>query len=668
MAFHILGKRKWDLFLQTVFAVGLICALIMVVNRYKAESVNRTVEIIISDWSIEKLAEITQTKADEILNRMGKAGATTLAVDELSILQAAQAGYLSIIRPLELGHVRMSSGALDYLIQNCGLFPVTSRDAVTSGPIYLTWDEDSLPGWFKAALDSSIESLAEPVCFYDHQAIYRLVTPDKNLATTEDLLTQGLGYPIDKINSAQEKGFNIAYRPIGLLRLSPDHIGSLLPKEDRSGLIVFSGKQVPGYPDLINIWKEELSGEGYKLAWTEFSSQAGVKELFSDRVNLIRLHSISEEELLKMDVPTATTRLVRAVKERGVRVVYLNLFLATESMDSDTDLLSYNYDYVADVADGIRKAGYQLGQALVLPPLTQTAFILLMMFLTVMVSVIWLGRVFVRMDMWAEVALFVPWAVISCLQAMNRDTVFLQLCGLITAIALPSLAVLKVLTYKRSFADFRNILKSFLIATIISLSGALLVVGLLAQNRFQIGISQFLGVKAMHILPPIIVFLGLIWEKPVKFSDLWTKVAGILQEEVRLKWVMLAAIFGVLGGFMVLRTGNNQLAVWNMELKIREFLETVLSVRPRTKEFLIGHPVMWLALSKVGGSDKYLRAILGAVGVIGQLSLVNTFAHIHSPLSLCFGRTILGMVLGILLGLVLWLVFCRSGIKRGSQV
>ena len=53
-----------------------------------------------------------------------------------------------------------------------------------------------------------------------------------------------------------------------------------------------------------------------------------------------------------------------------------------------------------------------------------------------------------------------------------------------------------------------------------------------------------------------------------------------------------------------------------------------MGVRPRTKEFLIGYPMM-LILLYFGYSFKMYPVLL--MGLIGQISLINTYAHIHTP-------------------------------------
>ena len=85
---------------------------------------------------------------------------------------------------------------------------------------------------------------------------------------------------------------------------------------------------------------------------------------------------------------------------------------------------------------------------------------------------------------------------------------------------------------------------------------------------------------------------------------------------------------------------------------MRNFLNDVMGVRPRSKEFLIGYPLT-LLLFWLGASKR--NWILTIPAVIGQVSLVNTYAHIHTALLMSLQRSFNGLVLGIVLGVLLLL-------------
>lgn len=83
---------------------------------------------------------------------------------------------------------------------------------------------------------------------------------------------------------------------------------------------------------------------------------------------------------------------------------------------------------------------------------------------------------------------------------------------------------------------------------------------------------------------------------------------------------------------------------------MRNFLNDVMGVRPRSKEFLIGYPFT-LLLFWLGASRR--NWILTIPAIIGQVSLVNTYAHIHTALLISLHRSLNGLVLGLAMGLLL---------------
>jgi peptidoglycan/LPS O-acetylase OafA/YrhL len=71
---------------------------------------------------------------------------------------------------------------------------------------------------------------------------------------------------------------------------------------------------------------------------------------------------------------------------------------------------------------------------------------------------------------------------------------------------------------------------------------------------------------------------------------------------------------------------------------------------------LIGHPLLILALARMAGGRNTGRWLLLGLGVIGQISIVNTFTHLHTPLAVSIERTLQGLWAGALMGALLYLV------------
>ena len=94
------------------------------------------------------------------------------------------------------------------------------------------------------------------------------------------------------------------------------------------------------------------------------------------------------------------------------------------------------------------------------------------------------------------------------------------------------------------------------------------------------------------------------------------------------------------------------------EEHLRAGLEAILYVRPRTKEFLIGYPCLFLALvyidHKISRNWAWFFMI---IGVVAPVSLVNSFCHIHTPLNISLYRSCLGIVLGFAFGAAYYLLY-----------
>jgi hypothetical protein len=138
------------------------------------------------------------------------------------------------------------------------------------------------------------------------------------------------------------------------------------------------------------------------------------------------------------------------------------------------------------------------------------------------------------------------------------------------------------------------------------------------------------------------------------------RLKNILTSNIRVLWLVLVGVALAAGFYYLSRTGNaGQASV--LEKIFRSFLENTLGIRPRTKEFLLAHPLFLLGAYL---SVRYKNAVyLLLFGVIGQLSIVDTFAHLHTPIVISGIRIVYGLLFGTLFGLIfigVWEILTRS--------
>jgi len=192
----------------------------------------------------------------------------------------------------------------------------------------------------------------------------------------------------------------------------------------------------------------------------------------------------------------------------------------------------------------------------------------------------------------------------------------------------------------------------------------------------MLSLDKFIGVKAAHAIP---IVLGAVvcwrylagWEQLEDQSGhgVPASIGELLMAPLRI-WHVLALAVVALGGLVyILRTGNFYLSlpIPQFDKRMRRFLENLLVFRPRTKEFLIGHPALLFAATLALSGYFRLSLPLVLVGCIGQISMVNTFSHIHTPIMATLQRTFYGLILGGIIGIVISAVFTYFSRKTGSH-
>jgi hypothetical protein len=414
------------------------------------------------------------------------------------------------------------------------------------------------------------------------------------------------------------------------------------------------GEQVLGRRDALDVFIDTIKAMGMWYASPEFAKIGGDENVVEKEPGLvIRLHSAQGQELDKMTLPEGVDRYARAARERNQRL----LLLRPVSNAAEKPLDDFG-DFFQQVKEETERQGGVIGT----PHPFEEPAIPAALFVAIAVSVIpvaiWTAAAFIPTRWWLLVlGLFLLALAAACFKPVGRPFM-----AFISAMVFPTAAFL--------ILDGRNLrwwLWEYVVVSAISLTGGLSVAGLLNSLSYYIHAQQFLGVKVAHFAP--ILAIG------AYFFYRFGLVKTSLRSPINWGKALLALV--VLGalGFMIARTGNdNPAGVSGAELKLRALLDVILFVRPRTKEFLIGHPFLILGIGMLislrRDEPKYQNVkgwitLFVMLGAIGQTSIVNTMCHIHTPLSLSLARIGVGMVAGGILGAVLWGVAKRLRPREG---
>jgi hypothetical protein len=409
--------------------------------------------------------------------------------------------------------------------------------------------------------------------------------------------------------------------------------------------LLFNDKEIPGYPQknrtVADLLKDDKGNTVVPVATIEFSDQKGLNQLgVLLNKDVIRLHTISNGEMGNLTPDSALDRWMLAARERNMRSLLVRFFDITTPGAN----LQGNLNYVASIQTGLIESGFTLDQPYEKPASIPASTILMAMVGTAVIAGVMLILLEMRLPKLSLLALIGGIAIWLALLLVN-PTMAKKMMALLSVITFPTLSCLLIM--KPEARSIGKSIVALLKLCAISYIGAVLMVGLLADILFMLKLDQFIGVKLAHVVPIVAVpFILYIWNeaKPLTF------VKQLLEKALDYKWTMLGVLVAVAGVIYLSRTGNSGAELSAAESAMRTFLNDAMGVRPRSKEFLIGYPFAIL-LFWLGASRK--NWILTIPAIIGQVSLVNTYAHIHTALIMSMQRSFNGLVLGIAVGLLL---------------
>ena len=618
-------------------ALAVICSFTLWGQRLQSEADYKQVQMVVNYNDILALANGNQMSQEELAAQLQARGVSAVLFKEWSLGDLANNGQVA----LQLGAT----------IKNTNFYSQVSPE--------LPINEATL---YVAILDSSVAEQVEKhtllkvagAAYYPGQVPVITVpvmvpTGDSEVSTIMTKIKDiGVGFYWDGIERMAAQGFYTVPQLRSWdnptdesLRAVTDEIKAM----PNLGYLLFNDKELPGYPESVRTLADLLKdGDGNTLVTIgsiEFSDQKGLNQLgILLHKDLIRLHTISNNEMSKFEPDTALDRWMLAARERNMRSLLVRFFDIT----SPGTALQENLEYLESIQQGLLASGFELDQPYEKPASIDAGNLVLYLLgigVAAGVMLILLEMRLPKLGLAALVLGTVAWIGLLHVSPVMAK----KLMALLSVITFPTLSCILVMKPQR-----RSVGKSvlaLLVMCALSYIGAVLMVGLLADVLFMLKLDQFIGVKIAHVIPIVAVpFILYIWnaEKPL------TTVKQLLDKALDYKWAILFAIVAVAGFIYISRTGNTTAELSTGEAAMRNFLNDAMGVRPRSKEFLIGYPFT-LLLFWLGASRR--NWILTIPAIIGQVSLVNTYAHIHTALLISLQRSLNGLVLGLVLGLLL---------------
>ena len=673
-------KSRYNPVLLAVIVVGLVCALWLNFVRHDVEKQNNTVEMAMEYEGLRKLAALQGLPEEDVLRQFKEAGINSLMIFDTTLERLTKNGELQTATGGELRQAAM-------LGADKGVFAHIPAEALEENAAYVA-----------AAADASIlEDVEQDLCLRYGADRVQVVSenpriikvkgsttplPDGRYDEPQGLLQAPLGLPVQDLRKVNALGFKIIVRPQNYIEVTDEQIDAIFDRIKEAGVPVAAlmpcGTEVVGYPNKMQHLGERMKENNMTLVMLEHYTQLQFAKIdgllplaeFND-YKAARSYVIDPTEQKKISVGEALRRWALTDEERNIRVNYIRPFLMPEG---GQDIMKTNLKYVRDIKASVEARGYTIGEAGVFAakgegfaPYFPSKLSFIPVLLAIVAGVVLYLSLLFNLSGSKQLLL---WAVLSAgglaLLFIGRGLLTRQLLALAAASVFPVLSMSVIFNiWDKNTTDKHSLLSicwkgiwQLALAIALSLVGAAFLSAILTDSRFLLEIDIYRGVKLTFILP--VIFTAILFIKRYDLlqvvgkglQTLWTRLNGLLDTGLTFRHVVVLLVLMFIAYYFVGRSGHTGgVPVPAIELKMRAFLEQLMYARPREKEFMIGHPMFFLAvLAAYRCAPRWWQFALTCAAVIGQGSLVQTFCHMRTPVVMSFVRALDGYAVGVVFG------------------
>ena len=659
---------RYNRILIALIAVGLVAALVVNWQRYGVERVNTQVELVSDYEEIVEMARIDGIPLQSALRQLKAGGLTSLAIFETNLEKLAAEGVVTAVSTTQMLHSYHAGTLTNWWWRN-----EVESGRLAAGQVYVM---DRETDRFPEVHSDLVRRVGQHRVKFYNEGDRRFLIVD---APFESLIRWNLGLPVSELQTAASNGFRVLARPTNYLKVNPDDVKSVFDRIDSVGLAVsgfyFVGEEVLGFPDQLPLVAAEMKKRGLKLGMLEhytqlqFKMQDGMFDLAKmTDYSTARLHQLLKVEQPKLSVAEAIHRQVLGSRERNIRMQYLKMYLRPLP---GKNLTETHVAYVSGVKKGLDSFDVPTGPATTFAPYMPQPVLLFLITVGTVAAGVLLVSVAVPVPKKIQYGLL---AVLSLGLGLplffGPATLMRQMTALGSAVLFPVLAMTWQLdcwraTAPRGGASLWRILRDGLTGIsrtfLLSMVGGAYLAAVLADTRFLLEMEIFRGVKLTFVLPLVlisIVYLTRFNLIPGVDADdsrhLWEKLLHVLDYPAYIKTLLAFGAAAAVAYVFVGRSGHDSgVPVPEIEIKLRRFLEVTMYARPREKEFHIGHPAFFMAvMAQYRNWPRFFHFAFVLAATIAQGSLVETFAHMRTPVLMSLVRGLDGLALGAVLGVV----------------
>ncbi len=655
--------------------VALLASLVVAVFRFHTESQTRRVEIAMDYTDFVALARSYNYNPAAFLIALRRAGLTSLALTEEL---GANVG--------DDGRTYATTGAA--LINQARISPIADpvlaglvrSNKIARNAVYLIVDDPAAYARYRQQLALHFEPKTVRVLRNTKPWILEVRTQIDYFNAT------ALGIPSDQIALAKRLGLLLIPRFQNDERYALPQMNAafdaVLSQDRKVSTVIFFGlrNQVFGYPDHLDDAAAAFKEHGAKTAepfnfgtietYDDTQIQKGSETLAKDiDGQTVRVQAIARTELDKITLDDVIARYVLGVRERNIRVVYLRPW---EHQDGDLSIEATNVEMVKEIADQLKSHHFKLGRATPIPLYRGDNRIL------VGVAALAVPSIFVLLlgvyGWYRPCLAYTAYGLTVLLYlagvAIHHDLFARSLIALVGALLFATaafLAIAKAFSEEPAPRFSDQLVRSLgwtLLATGVTLLGALVVIGVMSSPLTMEEIERFRGIRLVLALPPLIALGMYLFDR--RFNSGIERPSEVFTAPVRVYQLFAGLIIVAAGALLLARSGNqSDIAPSHLELVLRHQLSVVLSVRPRFKEFLVGFPAL-MVLPALTIAHRRMVGWLLALGVgVGIGDVIDTYSHLHTPLAISLERTLNGLIIGALIGLLAIWIYRRACIAVG---
>ena len=643
-----------------ILLIGLLAALFVTFERVRIENATRHVEIAMDYNDFLALARSYNYQPEAFLVALRRAGLTSLALQE------------------ELG----SSVGTDknaYVASGVALL-ATSRLSSISDPTLsalihahkIAQDEVYVLVYDRPTFERYMQQLPLHFTRGSIRVLHASAPWVIGIRTQLDYFGSiGLGIPTNQLQLARRLNFLVIPRFQNDERLQQPQIAALFDSirhRARISTLVFFGlrNQVVGFPDHVKDTADVMRARKLTFGSIETYDPNQIQKGNDELAKLlpgraVRVQAIAKLEQDKLSFDDILARYLLGTRERNIRVVYLRPFahqLGTLSIEKT------NVELVHRLAQSLRARGFSLGRASPVPLYRGNNRVVVgiaaLSVPSIFVLLLFAMRLYRR---WLAIAAYALTIVVYAAGLLLHHDLFAR--SVIALAGALLFAAAAIWLYGGAFTEppasssgaqmLRGLYWTAL-ATGVALLGALVVIGLMSSPLVMEEIERFRGVKALLAVPALIALLLYLFTD--RFGARIANPRAAFATPVGVGQLILGVLIVVAGALVLTRSGNQtDISPSSFELSLRSGLTSLLSVRPRFKEFLVGFPLMMLTPALILA---HRRAIgwLVAIGIgIGIGDVIDTFSHLHTPVVVSLLRVFNGAVIGCVIGALLILIY-----------